>query len=113
MYWYEKDYIMRLIHGIARILARMLFNRELEDDGELVMILEESGRESNDYLRRMIDDGRVNAAEEKLFDLIESAAWDARQPTWDGSSHRKSRGSHPWVRRAWRAGTGSRPRSAS
>lgn len=79
MYWYEKDYIMRLIHGIARILARMLFNRELEDDGELVMILEESGRESNDYLRRMIDDGRVNAAEEKLFDLIESAAWDARQ----------------------------------
>ena len=43
------------------------------------MILEESGRESNDYLRRMIDDGRVNAAEEKLFDLIESAAWDARQ----------------------------------
>ncbi len=79
MYYYEKDYIMRLIHGIARILARMLFNRELEDDGELVMILEESGRESNDYLRRMIDDGRVNAAEEKLFDLIESAAWDARQ----------------------------------
>ena len=79
MYWYEKDYIMRLIHGIARILARMLFNRELEDDGELVMILEESGRESNDYLRRMIDDGRVNAAEEKLFDLIESTAWDARQ----------------------------------
>ena len=68
MYYYEKDYIMRLIHGIARILARMLFNKELEDDGGFVTILEESGRESNDYLHRMIDGGQVNAAEEKLFD---------------------------------------------
>jgi len=79
VYYYEKDYIMRLIHGIARILARMLFNKELEDDGGFVTILEESGRESNDYLHRMIDGGQVNAAEEKLFDLLESAAWDNRQ----------------------------------
>ena len=32
MYYYDKDYIMRLIHGIARFLARMLFDKELEDD---------------------------------------------------------------------------------
>lgn len=78
MYYYEKDYIMRLIHGIARILARMLFNKELEDDG-FAAVMEASGRESSDYLRRMIDCGQVNAAEEKLFDLIETAAWDDRQ----------------------------------
>ena len=78
MYYYEKDYIMRLIHGIARILARMLFNRELEDAG-FPAVMEASGRESNDYLRRMIDSGQINAAEEKLFDLIGSTTWDDRQ----------------------------------
>ena len=70
---------MRLIHGIARILARMLFNQELEEDGELAVIMEEAIRDSNDYLKRMIDAGQVNAAEEKLFDIIESAAWDDHQ----------------------------------
>jgi len=27
LYYFEKDYIMRLIHGIAQILAKLLFNR--------------------------------------------------------------------------------------
>lgn len=79
MYYFEKDYIMRLIHGIARILARMLFNRELEEDGEFAAVMEEAERESDDYLRQMVDDGKVNEAEEKLFDLITSASWDEKQ----------------------------------
>ena len=40
MYYFEKDYIMRLIHGIARILARMLFEKDLEEDGELAAVME-------------------------------------------------------------------------
>ena len=79
MYYFEKDYIMRLIHGIARILARMLFNRELEEDGEFAAVMEEAERENDDYLRQMVDDGKVNEAEEKLFDLITSASWDEKQ----------------------------------
>ncbi len=79
LYYFEKDYIMRLIHGIARILARMLFNRELEEDGEFAAVMEEAERESDDYLRQMVDDGKVNEAEEKLFDLIASASWDEKQ----------------------------------
>ena len=79
MYYFEKDYIMRLIHGISRILARMLFNRELEEDGEFAAVMEEAERESDDYLRQMVDDGKVNEAEEKLFDLIASASWDEKQ----------------------------------
>ena len=79
MYYFEKDYIMRLIHGISRILARMLFNRELEEDGEFAAVMEEAERESDDYLRQMVDDGKVNEAEEKLFDLITSASWDEKQ----------------------------------
>ena len=79
MYYYEKDYIMRLIHGIARILARMLFNRELDEAGGYAMVMEEAERENDDYLRQMVDDGKVNEAEEKLFDLLAAAAWDDKQ----------------------------------
>ena len=78
MYYFEKDYIMRLIHGIARTLARLLFGEELEH-GELVSAMEISCRENNDYLRQMVDNGQINAAEEKLFDLIQTVAWDNRQ----------------------------------
>ena len=28
MYYYEKDYIMRLIHGIAQVLAYLYFGRD-------------------------------------------------------------------------------------
>ena len=79
MYYYEKDYIMRLIHGIARALARMLFGRDVEEDEELAGVMGEASRESCDYLRQMVDSGKVNAAEDKLFDLLETAAWDDRQ----------------------------------
>ena len=79
MYYFEKDYIMRLIHGIARVLAHMLFGDELPEDGEITAVLGEACRESNDYLRRMIDSGQIGAAEDKLFDLIDSVAWERRQ----------------------------------
>ena len=78
MYYFEKDYIMRLIHGLARALARLLFGKELEH-GELVSAMEAFSREKNDYLRQMIDSGQINAAEEKLFDLIRTVPWDDRQ----------------------------------
>ncbi len=79
MYYYEKDYIMRLIHGIARSLARILFGRDVEEDEELAGVMGEASRESRDYLRQMVDSGKVNEAEDKLFDLLETAAWDDRQ----------------------------------
>jgi len=79
MYHYEKDYIMRLIHGIARILARMLFGREADQECEPEAVMEEAVRERNDYLKRMIDSMQINAAEDKLFDLIANTAWDDRQ----------------------------------
>ena len=79
MYYYEKDYIMRLIHGIARILARMFFNRELEEEGKQISVHGAQARETEDFLRRMIDEGRINAAEDRLFDMMEDSAWDKKQ----------------------------------
>ena len=78
MYYFEKDYIMRLIHGIARALARLLFGEELEH-GELTAHMDISCRENHDYLRQMVDQGQINAAEEKLFEIISTVAWDDRQ----------------------------------
>ena len=79
MYYYEKDYIMRLIHGIARVLARMFFNREPAEDGELIVVRDAAAAETNDVFRRMIDQGQINAAEDRLFELIDMAAWDPEQ----------------------------------
>lgn len=78
MYYFEKDYIMRLIHGIARILARMFFNRELEQ-GELALSLRQTVRESDDYLRKLVDEGKINEAENRLFELIDSSGWETKE----------------------------------
>ena len=77
MYYYEKDYIMRLIHGVAQILAKLLFNRQ--EEVEIPAVMEEYCRKDDDLLKRMVDEGRVNEAEEKLFDLIANASWDEKQ----------------------------------
>ena len=78
MYYYEKDYIMRLIHGIARVLARMLFGRD-EENGETAAVLSKTAREADDYLLLMIDAGKINEAENRLFEMIESSAWGERE----------------------------------
>ena len=78
MYYYEKDDIMRLIHGIALVLARLLLGRQMESEGEIATILVKKEKEQNDLLLRMVDDGEINKAEERLFDLLENASWDDR-----------------------------------
>ena len=77
MYFFEKDYIMRLIHGVAQILAKLLFNRQ--EEVEIPAVMEEYCRKDDDILKRMVDDGKVNEAEEKLFDLLAAASWDEKQ----------------------------------
>ena len=78
MYYYEKDYIMRLIHGIAMVLARLLLGRQMENEGEIATILDKQEKEQNDLLLRMVDEGKINRAEERLFDLLENASRDDR-----------------------------------
>ena len=78
MYYYEKDYIMRLIHGIAQVLARLLLGRQMENEGEIATILDKQEKEQNDLLLRMVDEGKINRAEERLFDLLENASWNDR-----------------------------------
>ena len=65
----EQDYIMRLVHEIARMLAKILFNinsetleEDLEDRIEDIDVLER--------LLNMIDEGHINEAENKLYDIL-------------------------------------------
>ena len=79
MFYYEKNYIMRMIHGYTRAIAKVLFNRELEDEVIFTGEMDKAGREKDDYLKRMVDEGRVNAAEEKLFNLLRPISWENKQ----------------------------------
>ncbi len=79
MYYYEKDYIMRLIHGYAQVLAKLLLGKEMESEGELIFFRDLKARDRYDELRGMIDAGRVNEAEERLFSLLETECWDDRE----------------------------------
>lgn len=76
MYYYEKDYLMRLIHNISHALAYLSFGKKGET---LPEVMGQEVRADNDYLLQMIDSGQINAAENRLFELIESGAWDANQ----------------------------------
>ena len=70
---FEQDYIMRLVHEIARVLAKILFNIDSETVSEEL----ESRMEETDVLDQlldMIDNGQINEAENKLYDLLNAEA---------------------------------------
>ena len=67
---FEQDYIMRLVHEMARVLAKILFNIDSETVSEEL----ESRIEETDILEQlldMIDNGQINAAENKLYDMLD------------------------------------------
>ena len=60
---------MRLVHEIARVLAKILFNIDSETVSEEL----ESRIEETDVLEQlldMVDSGQINEAENKLYDLL-------------------------------------------
>lgn len=70
---FEQDYIMRLVHEIARVLAKILFNIDTETVTEEL----EARIEETDILEElldMVDGGQINEAENKLYDLLEEGA---------------------------------------
>lgn len=79
MYYYEKDYIMRLIHGIAQVLARLLLGKQMEQEGEIASALSREAAKQDETLKKMIDAGNINEAEELLFDLLETEPWEDKQ----------------------------------
>lgn len=70
---YEQDYIMRLIKEMVRSILMLLFNIDTESpSSELLEDAEE--KQTWESLLDMIDEGRINEAENSLYDSIEN--WD-------------------------------------
>ena len=68
---YEQDYIMRLIKEMVRAILKLLFNIDTESpSSELLKDAEE--KQTLESLLDMIDDGRIDEAENNLYDSIEN-----------------------------------------
>ena len=68
---YEQDYIMRLIKEMVRAILKLLFNIDTESSSaQLLKDAEE--KQTLESLLDMIDEGRINEAENSLYDSIEN-----------------------------------------
>lgn len=66
---YEQDYIMRLIKELVRAILKFLFHIDTElPTSELVE--DEVAKERLERLLDMVDDGEINEAENRLYDLF-------------------------------------------
>lgn len=65
---FEKDYIMRIVKEMVRMLLKLLFDidttRSMED-----VIKEAEEKQTLDRLIKMIDEGFVNEAENELYEI--------------------------------------------
>lgn len=67
---FEEDYIMRQIREMVRMLLKLLFQMDMEEDSEELL----RGTKENEVLRElleMVDDGRINEAENRVYKLCE------------------------------------------
>ncbi|MCH4280876.1 DUF6483 family protein [Mediterraneibacter sp. NSJ-151] len=66
---FEQDYVMRLITEIIRTILKLLFN--IDTASPTVELLEnKEEKETLENLLDMVDTGKINEAENKLYDLI-------------------------------------------
>lgn len=66
---FEQDYIMRFIHEMVRALLSFLFR--IEEDAEERQILSETDFEDYEEVLRLSDAGRINEAENLLYEKLE------------------------------------------
>ncbi len=66
---FEQDYVMRLIHEMVRTLIMLLFQRDIRDDEEIIFSKE--AKELTELLRRLVDEGRIEEAENLLVEEME------------------------------------------
>jgi hypothetical protein len=68
---FEQDYVMRLIKEMVRAILKLLFN--IDTDSPTSELLEDSEEKSTlDTLLDMVDDGKVNEAENEIYEMTEN-----------------------------------------
>lgn len=68
---FENDYIMRLIREFIRAIIKAILNIDLEVPGTDILKVEQS-RDAADELYKRVEEGRINEAENAVYDLIET-----------------------------------------
>lgn len=67
---FEQDYIMRLIKEMVRAILKLLF--QIDTENPITELLESTEqKETLEELLRMIDEGEINEAENRLSDLVD------------------------------------------
>lgn len=67
---FEQDYIMRLIKEMVRAILKLLF--QIDTENPITELLENTEKkETLEELLRMIDEGQINEAENRLSDLVD------------------------------------------
>lgn len=68
---FENDYIMRLIREFIRAIIKAILNIDLEVPGTDILKVEQS-RDAAGELYKRVEEGRINEAENAVYDLIET-----------------------------------------
>lgn len=67
---FEQDYVMRLIKEMIRAILKLLFN--IDSDSPSAELLNDSEDEQTlDELLDMVDDGFINEAENRIYEITE------------------------------------------
>lgn len=69
---FEQDYVMRLIKEMVRTILKLLFNIDMESP-TVELLEDKEEKEVLGNLLDMIDAGKINEAENRLYDLINEA----------------------------------------
>ena len=73
---FEQDYIMRLIKEIIRTILKLLF--DIDTEIPTIELLEnEEEKATLETLLNMVDDGDINEAENKVFEMVEAGGRDS------------------------------------
>jgi hypothetical protein len=68
---FEQDYVMRLIKEMVRAILKIFFN--IDTDSPTAELLEDSEEKATlDKLLDMVDEGKVNEAENEIYDMTEN-----------------------------------------
>ncbi len=65
----ERDYIMRLIREMVRVILKLVFNIDTESP-TMDMLADEEEKQMLDALLAMIDAGDINNAENQLYEIV-------------------------------------------
>ena len=66
---FEQDYIMRLVKEMVRTILKLLFDIDTESPTE-ELLEEQEEKETLDKLLLLVDNGNINQAENKLYELL-------------------------------------------